>query len=202
MIVKLLGFNVQDFIINERASYQEKLQMYKRQKQNELLFIWLEIILVLSIICQFSYYTRIKNSVMASLGILLVGISVGILLKNKMFDNIYFSEQPKQDFEFEFTQAILENKNITSAEIFYDSICLQYNLRFTYSNDEQKCSDIKINLQEKKDIDELWYDLSSNTLYVPQEKFNSVKYKLKIPVETFFTENINLRNTLEKERCV
>ena len=202
MIVKLLGFNVQDFIINERASYQEKLQMYKRQKQNELLVIWLEIILVLSIICQFSYYTRIKNSVMASLGILLVGISVGILLKNKMFDNIYFSEQPKQDFEFEFTQAILENKNITSAEIFYDSICLQYNLRFTYSNDEQKCSDIKINLKEKKDIDELWYDLSSNTLYVPQEKFNSVKYKLKIPVETFFTENINLRNTLEKERCV
>jgi hypothetical protein len=202
MIVKLLGFNIQDFIIKQRASYNKKLQMYKRQKQNELLFIWLEIILVLSIICQFSYYTRIKNSVMASLGILLVGISVGILLKNKMFDNIYFSEQPKQDFEFEFTQAILENKNITSAEIFYDSICLQYNLRFTYSNDEQKCSDIKINLQEKKDIDELWYDLSSNTLYVPQEKFNSVKYKLKIPVETFFTENINLRNTLEKERCV
>lgn len=139
---------------------------------------------------------------MASLGILLVGISVGILLKNKMFDNIYFSKQPKEDFEFEFIQAIIENKNITSAEIFYDSICLQYNLRFTYSNDEQKCSDIKINLQEKKDIDELWYDLSSNTLYVPQEKFNSVKYKLKIPVETFFTENINLRNTLEKERCV
>lgn len=198
MIVKLLGFNVQDFIINERASYQEKLQMFKRQKQKELLFMWLEIILVLSIICQFSYYTRIKNSMMSSLGILLVGISVGILLKNKMFDNIYFFECPREKIEFEFIQAILENQNITSAEIFYDSICLQYNLRFTYSNDEQKCSDIKINLQEKKDIDELWYDLSSNTLYVPQENFNLVKYKLKIPVETFFTENINLRNTLEK----
>ena len=201
MIVKLLGFNVQDFIIDERASYQEKLQMFKRQKQNELLFLWLEIILVLLIICQFSYYTRIKSNVMASLGILLVGISVGILLKNKMFDNIYFSEQPKEDFEFEFIQAILENQDITSAEIFYDSICLQYNLRFTYNN-EQKTSGIKINLQEEKKIDELWYDLSSNTLYIPQEKFNLVKYKLKIPVETFFTENINLRNTLEKERCV
>ena len=139
---------------------------------------------------------------MASLGILLVGISVGILLKNKMFDNIYFSEQPKEDFEFEFIQAILKNKNIISAEIVYDTIWLQYNLRFTYNNNEQKCSYIKIILKEKKDIDELWYDLSSNTLYVPQEKFNSVKYKLKIPVETFFTENINLRNTLEKERCV
>lgn len=198
MIVKLLGFNVQDFIINERASYQEKLQMFKRQKQKELLFMWLEIILVLSIICQFSYYTRIKNSMMSSLGIILVGISVGILLKNKMFYNIYFSEQPKEDFEFEFIQAILENKNITSAEIIYDSIFLQYNLRFTYSNNEQKCSDIKINLQKKKDIDELWYDLSSNTLYIPQEKFNSVKYSLRFPVETFFTENINLRNTLKK----
>lgn len=198
MIVKLLGFNVQDFIINERASYQEKLQMYKRQKQNELLFIWLEIILVLSIICQFSYYTRIKNSMMSSLGILLVGISVGILLKNKMFDNIYFFECPREKIEFEFIQAILDNKNITSAEIIYNSILLQHNLRFTYNNNEQKCSYIKIILKEKKDIDELWYDLSSNTLYIPQEKFNFVKYKLKIPVETFFTENINLRNTLEK----
>lgn len=200
MIVKLLGFNAQDFIINERASYQEKLQMFKIQKQKELLFMWLEIILVLSIMCQFLYYIRIKNNVISSLGIILVGISVGILLKNKMFYNIYFSEQPKEDFEFEFEfiQAILENKNITSAEIIYDSIFLQYNLRFTYSNNEQKCSDIKINLQKKKDIDELWYDLSSNTLYIPQEKFNSVKYSLRFPVETFFTENINLRNTLKK----
>ena len=202
MIVKLLGFNVQDFIINERASYQEKLQMYKRQKQNELLFIWLEIILVLSIICQFSYYTRIKNSMMSSLGILLVGISVGILLKNKMFDNIYFFECPREKIEFEFIQAILDNKNITSAEIIYNSILLQHNLRFTYNNNEQKCSYIKIILKEKKDIDELWYDLSSNTLYVPQEKFNLVKYKLKIPVETFFTENINLRNILKEEQEV
>lgn len=202
MIVKLLGFNVQDFIINERASHQEKLQMYKRQKQNELLFLWLEIILVLSIICQFSYYIRIKNSVISSLGIILVGISVGILLKNKMLDNIYFSEQPKEDFEFEFIQAILKNKNIISAEIVYDTIWLQYNLRFTYNNNEQKCSYIKIILKEKKDIDELWYDLSSNTLYVPQEKFNLVKYKLKIPVETFFTENINLRNILKEEQEV
>ena len=202
MIVKLLGFNVQDFIINERASYQEKLQMYKRQKQKELLFMWLEIILVLSIMCQFLYYIRIKNSVISSLGIILVGISVGILLKNKMFDNIYFSEQPKEDFEFEFIQAILKNKNIISAEIVYDTIWLQYNLRFTYNNNEQKCSYIKIILKEKKDIDELWYDLSSNTLYVPQEKFNLVKYKLKIPVETFFTENINLRNILKEEQEV
>ena len=198
MIVKLLGFNVQDFIINERASYQEKLQMFKRQKRINWLLISAEIILILSVICQFLYYIRIKNSVISSLGIILVGISAGTLLKNAIFDNLNFLKQPKEDFEFEFTQAILENKNITSAEIFYDSICLQYNLRFTYSNDEQKCSDIKINLKEKKDIDELWYDLSSNTLYVPQEKFNLVKYKLKIPVETFFTENINLRNTLEK----
>ena len=199
MIVKLLGFNAQEFIISQRASYQEKLQMFKRQKQKELLFMWLEIILVLSIMCQFLYYIRIKNSVISSLGIILVGISVGILLKNKMFDNIYFSEQPKEDFEFEFIQAILKNKNIISAEIVYDTIWLQYNLRFTYNNNEQKCSYIKIILKEKKDIDELWYDLSSNTLYVPQEKFNLVKYKLKIPVETFFTENINLRNTLKEE---
>ena len=135
---------------------------------------------------------------MSSLGILLVGISVGILLKNKMFDNIYFFECPREKIEFEFIQAILDNKNITSAEIIYNSILLQHNLRFTYNNNEQKCSYIKIILKEKKDIDELWYDLSSNTLYIPQEKFNFVKYKLKIPVETFFTENINLRNTLEK----
>ena len=133
---------------------------------------------------------------MSSLGILLVGISAGTLLKNAIFDNISFLKQPKEDFEFEFIQAILDNKNITSAEIIYNSILLQYNLRFTYDNNEQKCYYIKINLQEKKDIDELWYDLSSNTLYVPQEKFNSVKYSLKIPVETFFTENIDLRNTL------
>ncbi|MEE1154051.1 MAG: hypothetical protein U0O22_01705 [Acutalibacteraceae bacterium] len=202
MIVKLLGFNAQEFIISQRASYQEKLQMFKRQKQKELLFMWLEIILVLSIMCQFLYYIRIKNSVISSLGIILVGISVGILLKNKMFDNIYFSEQPKEDFEFEFIQAILKNKNIISAEIVYDTIWLQYNLRFTYNNNEQKCSYIKIILKEKKDIDELWYDLSSNTLYVPQEKFNLVKYKLKIPVETFFTENINLRNILKEEQEV
>lgn len=202
MIVKLLGFNAQEFIISQRASYQEKLQMFKRQKQKELLFMWLEIILVLSIMCQFLYYIRIKNSVISSLGIILVGISVGILLKNKMLDNIYFSEQPKEDFEFEFIQAILKNKNIISAEIVYDTIWLQYNLRFTYNNNEQKCSYIKIILKEKKDIDELWYDLSSNTLYVPQEKFNLVKYKLKIPVETFFTENINLRNILKEEQEV
>lgn len=202
MIVKLLGFNAQEFIISQRASYQEKLQMFKRQKQKELLFMWLEIILVLSIMCQFLYYIRIKNSVISSLGIILVGISVGILLKNKMLDNIYFSEQPKEDFEFEFIQAVLKNKNIISAEIVYDTIWLQYNLRFTYNNNEQKCSYIKIILKEKKDIDELWYDLSSNTLYVPQEKFNLVKYKLKIPVETFFTENINLRNILKEEQEV
>ncbi|MEE1154701.1 MAG: hypothetical protein UH241_06050 [Acutalibacteraceae bacterium] len=196
MIVKLLGFNAQEFNINQIASYQEKLQMFKRQKRINWLLISAEMILILSVVCQFLYYFRIKNSVMSSLGILLVGISAGTLLKNAIFDNISFLKQPKEDFEFEFIQAILDNKNITSAEIFYDSICLQYNLRFTYSNDEQKCSDIKINLQEKKDIDELWYDLSSNTLYIPQEKFNSVKYSLKIPVETFFTENIDLRNTL------
>ena len=132
---------------------------------------------------------------MSGLGILLVGISVGILLKNKMFDNIYFFEYPKENIEFEFIQAV-DNKNITSAEIFYNSILLQYNLRFTYNNNENKCYYIKINLQEKKDIKELWYDLRTNTLYVPKEKFNSVKYSLKMPVETFFTENIDLRNTL------
>ena len=202
MIVKLLGFNAQEFIINQIASYQEKLQMFKRQKRINWLLISAEMILILSVVCQFLYYFRIKNSVMSSLGILLVGISAGTLLKNAIFYNISFLKQPKEYFEVEFIQAILDNKNITSAEIIYNSILLQYNLRFTYDNNEQKCYYIKINLQEKKDIDELWYDLSSNTLYVPQEKFNSVKYKLKIPVETFFTENINLRNTLEKERCV
>ncbi|MEE0859369.1 MAG: hypothetical protein U0M12_07890 [Acutalibacteraceae bacterium] len=196
MIVKLLGFNAQEFIINQIASYQEKLQMFKRQKRINWLLISAEMILILSVVCQFLYYFRIKNSVMSSLGILLVGISAGTLLKNAIFDNISFLKQPKEDFEFEFIQAILDNKNITSAEIIYNSILLQYNLRFTYDNNEQKCYYIKINLQEKKDIDELWYDLSSNTLYVPQEKFNSVKYSLKIPVETFFTENIDLRNTL------
>lgn len=196
MIVKLLGFNAQEFIINQIASYQEKLQMFKRQKRINWLLISAEMILILSVVCQFLYYFRIKNSVMSSLGILLVGISAGTLLKNAIFDNIRFLKQPKEDFEFEFIQAILDNKNITSAEIIYNSILLQYNLRFTYDNNEQKCYYIKINLQEKKGIDELWYDLSSNTLYVPQEKFNSVKYSLKIPVETFFTENIDLRNTL------
>lgn len=196
MIVKLLGFNAQEFIINQIASYQEKLQMFKRQKRINWLLISAEMILILSVVCQFLYYFRIKNSVMSSLGILLVGISAGTLLKNAIFDNISFLKQPKEDFEFEFIQAILDNKNITSAEIIYNSILLQYNLRFTYDNNKQKCYYIKINLQEKKDIDELWYDLSSNTLYVPQEKFNSVKYSLKIPVETFFTENIDLRNTL------
>lgn len=200
MIVKLLGFNAQEFIINQIASYQEKLQMFKRQKRINWLLISAEMILILSVVCQFLYYFRIKNSVMSSLGILLVGISAGTLLKNAIFDNISFLKQPKEDFEFEFIQAILDNKNITSAEIIYNSILLQYNLRFTYDNNEQKCYYIKINLQEKKDIDELWYDLSSNTLYVPQEKFNSVKYSLKIPVETFFTENIDLRNTLKEER--
>ena len=202
MIVKLLGFNAQEFIINQIASYQEKLQMFKRQKRINWLLISAEMILILSVVCQFLYYFRIKNSVMSSLGILLVGISAGTLLKNAIFDNISFLKQPKEDFEFEFIQAILDNKNITSAEIIYNSILLQYNLRFTYDNNEQKCYYIKINLQEKKDIDELWYDLSSNTLYVPQEKFNSVKYSLKIPVETFFTENINLRNILKEEQEV
>ncbi|MEE0265325.1 MAG: hypothetical protein UD936_06820 [Acutalibacteraceae bacterium] len=196
MIVKLLGFNAQEFNINQIASYQEKLQMFKRQKRINWLLISAEMILILSVVCQFLYYFRIKNSVMSSLGILLVGISAGTLLKNAIFDNISFLKQPKEDFEFEFIQAILDNKNITSAEIIYNSILLQYNLRFTYDSNEQKCYYIKINLQEKKDIDELWYDLSSNTLYIPQEKFNSVKYSLKIPVETFFTENIDLRNTL------
>lgn len=153
MIVKLLGFNAQEFIINERASYQEKLQMFKRQKRMKWLLISAEIVLFLSVICHFLYYISIKNSVMAGLGILLVGISVGILLKNAILDNLYFLEQPKQDYEFEFIQAVLDSKNITSAEIIYNSIFLQYNLKFTYDNNEQKCSGIKINLQEKKDIE-------------------------------------------------
>lgn len=184
MTAKLLEFNIKDFVVSQKASYNEKLHLFKKEKRIKWLLISAELILTLLITFQFLYYICIRNSVASSLGIILIGLSVGTLLKNATLNKLCFSfsEQPKQEYELEFMQAILEQK-ILSAEIVYNSIFLQYNLSFTYINYEKKCSDIKITLQKKSEIDELWYDLRTNTLYVPNEKFNLVRYKLKIPVD-------------------
>lgn len=197
---KLLDFNIEEFLKTEKLNYLENIKIFKRQKIIEQLILLTQVFIIYGTIFSVAYFPYFKKNVIPSIGIVLVGISLILLLKKLALNNICFYEFPKEKYEFQFMQAILENKEISSAEIVYDTISLSHSLKVEYSDTEsnKNCSEIKIDIQERYDIDEVWYDLSRNTLYVPKEKINSVKYRLKIPIETTFTENINLRNTLEK----
>lgn len=196
MKAKLLGFDAKEFLQKEKSNYLKNIRIFKKQKIFEQSILVLQALITYGTIFAVAYF---KRNFISSLGIILIGISLIMILRKLILNNICFFDYPKEKYEFQFIQAILENKEIESAEIIYDTISLSRNLRVIYSNDEfhQECSDIKIDIQKRYVIDELWYDLSCNKLYVPYNKYDLIKNKLCIDVDTKFTQNHTLRTSKE-----
>lgn len=199
MRARLLDFNIEEFLKKEKQNYLENIKIFKRQRIIEQLILVIQALIVYGTIFSTAYSPYFKKNFISSIGIALVGISLILLLKKVALNNIYFCEYPKEKYEFQFMQAILENKEIKSAEIVYDTILLNHSLRVKYNDNEfkQRSSSIKIDIQKRYDVDELWYDLSCNKLYVPYKEYDLMKNKLCIEVDTKFTQKHKLKTTKE-----
>lgn len=199
MKAKLLYFNIEEFLKKEKQNYLENIKIFKRQKIIEQLILVIQALIIYGTIFSIAYFPYFKKNFISSIGIILIGVSLILLLRKIILNNICFSEYPKENYEFQFIKAIFENKEIKSAQIIYDTILLSRSLRVEYNDNEfnQEYSDIKIDIQKRYDVDELWYDLSCNKLYVPYNEYDLIKNKLCIEIDTKFTKNHKLKTTME-----
>lgn len=199
MKAKLLDFNIEEFLKKEKQNYLENIKIFKRQKIIEQLILVIQALIIYGTIFSVAYFPYFKKNFISSIGIILIGVSLILLLRKIILNNICFSEYPKEKYEFQFVQAIFENKEIKSTEIVYDAILLSRSLRVKYNDNgfNQEYSDIKIDIQKCYDVNELWYDLSCNKLYVPYNQYDLIKNKLCIEIDTKFTQNHKLKTTKE-----
>lgn len=191
MKARLLEFDVKDFLQKEKNNYLENIKAFKKQKRFETLMIMVELFITSAIIFFVAYFSYFNGMVTPAIGTIMIGVSLIIILKRLTLNKLSFSSYPSKKYEFQFIEAVFEKKEIISAEIVYDTILLSHSLKVLYGNDgfNQEYSDIEVDIQKCNDIDELWYDLRCNRLYVPYEKYDLIKNHLCIEVDTSFTCN-------------
>ncbi|MEF2920027.1 MAG: hypothetical protein U0O22_06090 [Acutalibacteraceae bacterium] len=181
MTAKLLNFDIENF----QNKIRETRRKYKKQKLLEKIIFLITVMGTISIIVFVAYFSSIKKNATTAIGILLVGVSLMILIVKILLNNI--SLPPKQEYELHFINLILDKKEIISAEIILNSLLIRHELKFAYRDNGQiieNCSHIEIDIKPQINDDNLWYDLSCNTLYVPSQTLDRVKCQNKIWVDT------------------
>lgn len=216
MTAKLLEFDIKSFLEKEEDRYNQEAKKELKGRNNSIIkLILLSVLLIVLIIAdcyslknQILLMALLVSILLVLLTLVIIPIQVRSLIEwiesYDEYKNLSFNDYMKyeREYNFNFIQLLSENENrkLLSAELHKCIYGSYYNLYFTYSNSGQfkeNHSYIKIATSLRTDIDEPWYDLSCNKLYVPYNN-DLIKDKVCIEVDTCFTENSELRKKLEK----
>lgn len=191
--LEMLGCVLFHFFTSSKSS---NIYLFRVIKTNDfilypVLIIWMTVMTVLLFL--FFYYIK-------------------IFIKDFPYKNLnqfdVYNVSVQYQWYWHFFEMIISNEpkiksDIVSIEL-HKSDNDYFILKYTFFVDGKPVSEVyteaKIKIKLIAGIDELWFDLLSDCLYVPESLCDKIASEAIITVDTFFTENKELRKKLKNKQ--